>query len=84
MKDLLKRILRQLVFKAPWGAREAVLNACIERLSPVEVYSRLLPSLKFVEVAADGDRGIMTSAAHDTMVIIEYALTGTFSATITR
>ncbi len=83
MKQLSKALLRYLVFHAPWGAREAVLQACIDRVGAVEVGSRLFPKLKVIEIGAAGDRGIVTSAWNDLFVLPEYAATGTFAETVT-
>ena len=98
MKSTLKAIVRYATFHAPWGVREAMLgacldrdqgmreamlDACLDRLSFVERYSRLLPKCKLVEIAATGDRGIVTSASNDAWVISGYARTGTFAETVT-
>lgn len=101
IKPTLKAIIRFAAFHAPRGARETMLNACLDRdegilnacqgalsasldrMSLGERYSRLLPKCKLVEIAATGDRGIVASASNDTMVICEYANTGTFAETVT-
>ena len=62
---------------------QGMLDAYLDRLSFGERYSRLLPKLKLVEIAAAGDRGIVSSASNDIWVISEYASTGTFAETIT-
>ena len=84
MKQLAREMIRKFVFHAPWGVREALLDACIDRMSPIEVGARLLPKLKIVEIGAAGDRGIVTSAWNDRGVLPEYAATGTFAETVTR
>ena len=83
MKQLATALIRYVVFNAPWGAREAMMQACIDRLGPTEVVSRVLPKSKIIEIGADGDRGIVTSAWNDLCVLPEYAETGTFASTIT-
>jgi FkbM family methyltransferase len=84
MKKALKAIIRYAVSHAPWGARNAILDACLDRLRFGETYSHLLPRCKLVEIAATGDRGVVASASTDTMVICEYAMTGTFAETVTE
>src|SRR5689334_347206 len=87
VKSTLKAIIRYATFHAPWGVREAVMRACLDRdesvldvcldrLSFAQRYSRLLPKCKLVEIAAEGDRGIVTSASNDVWVLSEYASTG--------
>jgi FkbM family methyltransferase len=83
VKQLATALIRYLVFHAPWGVREAMLQACIDRIGPVEVGSRLFPKLKVVEIGATGDRGVVTSAWNDHFVLPEYAETGTFAEVVT-
>jgi FkbM family methyltransferase len=86
MKSTLKAIIRYAAFHAPWGVREAMLDACLDRLSFGAQYHLLhvlLPKYKLVEIAAAGDRGIVTSASNDTVIISDYASTGTFAKTVT-
>ena len=83
MRRLATAFIRYLVFHAPWGAREATLQACIDRVGAGEVGSRLFPKLKIVEIGAAGDRGVITSAWNDLFVLPEYAETGTFAQTVT-
>jgi hypothetical protein len=84
MKKIAKRLIREIVLRAPWGARETMLQACIERMGPAAVGSRLFQQLNIVEVVANGDRGYVSSAWNDQYVLPEYAQTGTFSETISR
>ena len=84
MKKALKAIIYYAAFRAPWGAREAMLDACLHRLRFNEMYSHLLPRCKLVEIAAAGDRGVVASTSNDTMVISEYARTGTFAERATE
>jgi FkbM family methyltransferase len=84
MKKTLKSIIHYAVSHAPRGARNVILDACLDRLDYAEIYSHLLPRCKLVEIAATGDRGVVASASTDTMVICEYAMTGTFAATVTE
>ena len=60
-----------------------MLEACLDRARIAELCARVLPRCKIVEIAAAGDRGVVSSAWNDTMVITEYARTGTFAKTIT-
>ena len=83
LKDIATALIRYLVFNAPWGVREAILRACIDRIGVVEIGARIFPSLKVVEVGVTGDRGIVTSAWNDNTVLPEYAATGTFASTVT-
>ena len=83
MKQSAAALIRSLVFHAPWGAREAMLQACIDRMGPNEVAARILPRMKIVEVSAAGDRGIVASSWNDQCVLPEYASTGTFAETVT-
>ena len=82
VKQLAKAVIRQLVFRAPWGVREAMLDACLDRVGNWEVALRLLPKLKIVEIGVAGDRGIVASAWNDYGVLPEYGLTGTYAETI--
>jgi FkbM family methyltransferase len=83
VKSLVKRLIRYFVFNAPWGAREAMLEAYIERNGLAVVGARLFSRMKITEVSATGDRGVVGSAWNDVGVLPEYAQTGTFSETIT-
>lgn len=83
MKQVARTAIRHLVFRAPWGVREALLDACLDRVGIWEVASRLLPKLKVVEIGAAGDSGVVTSAWNDRFVLREYAATGTFAQTVT-
>lgn len=84
MKKALKGIIHYAASRAPWGAREAMLDACLNQLRFGEMYTHLLPRCKLVEIAAAGDRGVVASASNDTMVICEYARTGTFAEPTTE
>jgi FkbM family methyltransferase len=83
MKQLTKGIIRQLVLHAPWGAREAILDACIDRFGIEDFRLRVSRRFKIAEIGAAGDRGIVTSAWNDTVVLPEYAETGTFAPSVT-
>jgi len=83
MKALITAAIRFVVFHLPRGVREALFSACVERIGLYPVFARLRPQLRLVEVAANGDRGVITGAADDMAVLPEYALSGTFSASIT-
>jgi FkbM family methyltransferase len=82
VKQLAKTIVRRMVHRAPWGAREAILEACIARMGASEIALRILPKLKILEVGAFGDRGMVTSSWNDQFVLREYAETGTFAPAI--
>jgi FkbM family methyltransferase len=84
MKSALKRTLRRAAARAPWGARFALLDGCLDGMTPSDVAATVLPRLGISEVAADGDRGTMLSAAADTMVILEYGAAGTFAPQVTE
>ncbi len=77
-------MIRELVFVVPWGVREALLDACIERVGTEAVCARLLPKLKITEIGAVGDRGVVTSVSNDMFVLTEYASAGTFAQTVTQ
>jgi hypothetical protein len=49
-----------------------------------DVYSSVLPRCGVVEVAANGDRGVVASSAADTLVIVGYAQTGTCEQGVTQ
>ena len=83
IKNIVNQMIRYFVFHAPWGAREAMLQACIDRVGPREVSARVLPRLKIVELGVSGDRGIVCSSSNDNSVLPEYAETGTFASTVT-
>lgn len=82
VKQLAKAIIRELVLRAPWGVREAIFDAYIDRIGIFEIGARFFPKLKIVEIGAAGDRGIVTSAWNDAFVLPEYAATGTFAQTV--
>lgn len=84
MKEALTTFIRSAASRAPWGARYAMLDGCLDRMRLPEIYTRVLPRLKISEVSAGGDRGVMSSPASDNMVITEYAETGTFAPQVTR
>ena len=84
MKQVLKAFLRSAASRAPWGAREAILNGCLDAMRTPDMYGHLLPRLKISEITAAGDRGMISSDARDTMVITEYAQTGTFAPMVTE
>ncbi len=83
MKQLARSAIRSMMFRAPWGVREAFFQACVDRIGPDEVYSRFMDKLKIVEVSATGDRGVVTSLRDDRVVLPEYAKHGTFAETVT-
>jgi FkbM family methyltransferase len=83
VKRFAKAIIRRLVSRAPFGVREAMLDGCIDRIGISDFCLRLFPKFKIVEVGAEGDRGIVTSAWNDIFVLPEYAATGTFAKTLT-
>jgi FkbM family methyltransferase len=83
LKDIVTAMIRYMVFRAPWGVREAILQACVERVGLAEIGSRILPKLKIIEVGVAGDRGTVTSSWNDNAVLPEYAATGTFAPTVT-
>jgi len=84
MKAVLKSVLRRAAAQAPWGARYALLDGCLDGTQLSDIAAHVLPRLRFSEVAADGDRGTMSSSSADNMVIVEYAQTGTFAPEVTR
>lgn len=84
MKSALKALVRSVAYRAPWGVRYAMLDGCLDAMRPPDMYAYLLPRLKFSEVSATGDRGVIASPASDNMVIVEYARTGTFAPLVTE
>lgn len=84
MKMLLKQALRRAAARAPWGARFALLDGCIDGMDFADVAARVLPRLGFAEVVASGDRGMITSRSSDNIVIQEYARTGSFAPVLTE
>ena len=84
MKTAAKYLIRRLVAGAPWGVREALLDGYIARHGTMGLHARFLSPLNVVELAAAGDRGIVTSLITDTMVLPEYGSTGTFAPLITK
>ena len=83
MKSLARTAIRRLVFSAPWGIRQAILDACIDRIGDSVVCARLLGKMHISEIGADGDCGLITSAWNDQYVLPEYARHGTFFNTVT-
>jgi FkbM family methyltransferase len=86
--NLLKRVARSIIRKsvahAPRRVREAMLQGYMDRCGIEALSAHLLHSLKIVEIGANGDRGVITSAWNDQCVLREYAATGTFSPTLTQ
>ena len=83
LKNIITAIIRWAVFCVPWGVREAITQACIDRSGARAIGARLFPRLNIVELGVPGDRGIITSAWNDTGVLPEYAETGTFARSVT-
>lgn len=83
VKTIGTAVIRKLVFLAPWGAREAMLDACIDRIGASNVSVRVMKRIGLVEVAANGDCGVVSSSWNDTAVLPEYARTGRFAETVT-
>lgn len=84
MKATLKAMLRGAASQAPWGARYALLEGCLDGTRLSDICTHVLPRLRFSEVAADGDRGTIASSSANNMVILEYAQTGTFAPEVTQ
>jgi FkbM family methyltransferase len=84
MSSVLKAVLRRIAAQAPWGARYALLDGCLDGTRLSDIAAHVLPRLRFSEVAADGDRGTIASSSADNMVIVEYAQTGTFAPGVTE
>jgi FkbM family methyltransferase len=84
VKEALKALLRTMAYNAPWGARYAMIEGCLAAMRMDEMYGYLLPKLKLAEIAATGDRGVISSPGGDNMVIAEYAQTGTFATLVTE
>jgi len=60
------------------------MEGFLDQMRLGDVYSQVLPRCGVVEVAANGDRGVVGSPAGDTMVIVEYTRTGTFAPAATE
>ena len=84
MKKLVRSAIHRFVSRAPWGVREAILDACIDRIGPVEVSAKIFPRLGIAEVGAWGDLGLIRSAANDRVVMAAYAHTGAVENTIVK
>ena len=84
MKTVMRTVLRRAAARAPWGARYALLDGSLDGTPLSDIAARVLPRLRFSEVAADGDRGTIASSSADNMVIMEYAQTGTFAPEVTK
>ncbi len=84
MKNLARAAILKFVSSAPWGVREAILEACITRIGAAEVSARLFPRLGIVEVGAWGDLGLIRSAANDRGVLALYARTGSVENMIVK
>ncbi|MGH7069469.1 MAG: FkbM family methyltransferase, partial [Acetobacteraceae bacterium] len=61
-----------------------MLEGCLDGTRASDMFAWVVPRLGIVEIAATGDRGVISSPASDRMVIQEYARTGTFAPTVTR
>ena len=84
MKTFAKKAIADLVFRAPWGVREAMLDGYLRRVGVNDLRARVLPAFNIVEVASTGDRGIVTSVWNDTYVLPEYGETGTFAPFVAK
>ena len=84
LRTKLKSVIRFSISMLPNALREMMLAVCVDRLRLDQRHSRLLPTCRLVEIAAEGDRGIVTSSANDAMVLCEYASTGTFAPEVTK
>jgi FkbM family methyltransferase len=84
MKQCARTIIRRLAARAPWGVRAAMLEGCIDRVGVEGLSTRLLRRLKIVEIAANGDCGVMASGCNDQVVLLEYAANGTFAPTVVQ
>lgn len=84
MKELARTVIRRVTARAPWGIREAMLEGYMDRVGVEGLSTRLLHRLKIVEIAANGDCGVMASGCNDQVVLLEYAANGTFAPTVVR
>jgi FkbM family methyltransferase len=84
VKLLARNAVRKLAAILPENVREAMFDGFLDRTGIPLVSARLLRKLKIVEIAADGDRGVIVSAWNDQIALLEYAETATFAPTVTQ
>lgn len=84
MKQLIKSIIYRLMYHAPWGVRDAALDAIADRMGYGELSRRVFPRLHITEIGVSGDYGVICSAANDRLVLPEYGRTGTFEKVVVR
>lgn len=78
MKKFAKAVIRRLISRLPWGAREAVFDAAIDYMGGAAALARIAPKVGNIGLWADGEYGIIQSQANDAVVLPEYANTGTY------
>jgi FkbM family methyltransferase len=76
MKQLARSAIKAFIKHAPWGVRNAFLEACINSLGLNEVSARLLPRLGIAEIGVWGELGLIRSAWNDRQILGTYARTG--------
>jgi FkbM family methyltransferase len=84
MKRIVKKLIRRVGYHTPGAIRSSLMEGFLDGMRLGNVYSSVLPRCGVVEVAANGDRGVVASSAADTLVIVGYAQTGTCEPGVTE
>lgn len=82
MKDAIRLIIQRAIDIAPWGVRNAVLEACIKKFGMNEVLNRALTHLRITEIGATGELGVIRSSWNDRQILLTYARTGVAESAI--
>lgn len=86
MKRHLKKYARlaisAAVNHAPWGARNAMLEALFRCYGNTEIAKLILPRLGVVELGVRGEWGMFRNVASDNMLLMVYGETGTWESKI--
>lgn len=82
MKETVRSIIQGAINRAPWGVRNAILDACIKKFGMNEILNRALADLRITEIGANGDMDIIRSSWNDRQILLTYARTGVAESAI--
>lgn len=84
LKEQIKLLLSRIVPRLPWGVKETLFDALVADKGIDAVVARTVPQLGPVGLWAEGEYGLIQSAANDTVVLPMYARQGTYAQRLTR
>lgn len=82
LKKCARSVISAAVNLAPWGVRNAMLDALFHCYGDTEIAKRLLPRLGVVELGVRGEWGLFRNVASDDMLLMVYGMTGTWEPKI--